>query len=78
MKPDHPHLWPARPRALGARRLRCRRFARQYGTPLYNLDEVTFRQGCRAYVEALRRHYPAEAGVNRRSARDDLLLLRLR
>jgi len=32
--------------------------ARTYGTPLYVLDEATLRASCRAYREALRRHYP--------------------
>ena len=32
--------------------------ARTYGTPLYVLDEATLRVSCRAYREALRRHYP--------------------
>jgi diaminopimelate decarboxylase len=32
--------------------------ARTYGTPLYVLDEATLRASCRAYREALDRHYP--------------------
>ena len=32
--------------------------ARTYGTPLYVLDEATLRGTCRAYREALERHYP--------------------
>jgi diaminopimelate decarboxylase len=32
--------------------------ARTYGTPLYVLDEATLRGTCRAYREALGRHYP--------------------
>ena len=32
--------------------------ARTYGTPLYVLDEATLRASCRAYREALQRHYP--------------------
>ena len=35
--------------------------ARRYGTPLYVLDETTLRATCRAYREALARHYPGEA-----------------
>jgi diaminopimelate decarboxylase len=35
--------------------------ARNYGTPLYVLDEVTLRGTCRAYREALAAHYPGEA-----------------
>ncbi|MDQ2998143.1 MAG: diaminopimelate decarboxylase [Chloroflexota bacterium] len=33
--------------------------ARAYGTPLYLLDEATFRASCRGYRAALARHYPA-------------------
>ncbi|BEV36435.1 diaminopimelate decarboxylase [Synechococcus sp. M16CYN] len=32
--------------------------AKRYGTPLYVLDEQTLRGTCRAYREALKRHYP--------------------
>jgi diaminopimelate decarboxylase len=32
--------------------------ARTYGTPLYVLDEASLRASCRAYREALQRHYP--------------------
>src|SRR5215213_8007841 len=32
--------------------------ARAYGTPLYLLDEATFRASCHAYHDALARHYP--------------------
>ncbi len=32
-----------------------------YGTPLYVLDEATLRGTCRAYREALERHYPGPA-----------------
>ncbi|MFM9101216.1 MAG: diaminopimelate decarboxylase family protein, partial [Cyanobium sp.] len=32
--------------------------ARTYGTPLYLLDVATLRASCRAYREALERHYP--------------------
>jgi diaminopimelate decarboxylase len=32
--------------------------ARDYGTPLYVLDEATLRGTCRAYREALAQHYP--------------------
>lgn len=35
--------------------------ARNYGTPLYVLDEATLRGTCRAYREALAAHYPGEA-----------------
>ena len=32
--------------------------ARVHGTPLYVLDEATIRAACRAYVDALAKHYP--------------------
>ncbi|MEB3240778.1 MAG: diaminopimelate decarboxylase [Synechococcus sp.] len=32
--------------------------AQRYGTPLYVLDEASLRQSCRAYRDALQRHYP--------------------
>ena len=35
--------------------------ARDYGTPLYVLDEATLRGTCRAYREALAEHYPGHA-----------------
>ena len=35
--------------------------AHRYGTPLYVLDEATLRQACRAYREALERHYSGES-----------------
>ena len=35
--------------------------ANRYGTPLYVLDEETLRSGCRAYRQALQRHYPGSA-----------------
>jgi len=35
--------------------------ARTYGTPLYVLDEATLRASCRAYREALQRHYPGSS-----------------
>ena len=35
--------------------------AKRYGTPLYVLDEVTLRSTCRAYRDALQRHYPGES-----------------
>ncbi|NWG22038.1 MAG: diaminopimelate decarboxylase [Chloroflexi bacterium] len=38
--------------------------AQQYGTPLYLLDEATFRDACRAYVAALRAGYPGESAVH--------------
>ena len=38
--------------------------ARAYGTPLYLLDEATFRASCRAYGAALARHYPGASGAH--------------
>ena len=38
--------------------------AREYGTPLYLLDEATFRGNCRAYRAALARHYPGASSVH--------------
>jgi diaminopimelate decarboxylase len=38
--------------------------ARAYGTPLYLLDEATFRASCRAYRAALARHYPAASSAH--------------
>lgn len=35
--------------------------ARDYGTPLYVLDEATLRGTCRAYREALAEHYPGQS-----------------
>jgi len=38
--------------------------AREHGTPLYLLDEATFRHNCRAYRAALARHYPSTSSVH--------------
>src|SRR5215207_1044351 len=38
--------------------------ARSYGTPLYVLDEATFRAGCRAYCAALARHYAVRSSAH--------------
>jgi len=32
--------------------------AREFGTPLYIMDEALIRRNCRAYVESFREHYP--------------------
>lgn len=37
--------------------------ARTYGTPLYVMDEDTLRASARAYLEALRAHYPGPSDV---------------
>lgn len=59
----HKHLWPDTATISDAGRLAIGgcdvvELARAYGTPLYLLDEATFRGGCRAYRAALARHYP--------------------
>jgi diaminopimelate decarboxylase len=38
--------------------------AREYGTPLYLLDEATFRNGCRAYLAALQHGYAGPAAAH--------------
>ena len=38
--------------------------ARAHGTPLYLLDEATFRTSCRAYRAALARHYPGASSAH--------------
>jgi len=38
--------------------------AREHGTPLYLLDEVTFRNNCRAYRAALAHHYAGVSSVH--------------
>src|SRR5689334_22706301 len=38
--------------------------AREYGTPLYLLDEATFSNSCRAYRAALARYYPGASSVH--------------
>jgi diaminopimelate decarboxylase len=59
-----PHLWPDTAAvddrghlAIGGCDVVA--LAREHGTPLYLLDEATFRGSCRAYRLALARHYPA-------------------
>jgi len=37
--------------------------ARQYGTPLYVMDEARLRDNCRAYVQALREAYPGARAI---------------
>ena len=49
--------------------------AKRYGTPLYVLDEVTLRSTCRAYRDALQRHYPgASLPVYASKANSSLLM----
>ncbi|MHB8757016.1 MAG: diaminopimelate decarboxylase, partial [Bacillota bacterium] len=37
--------------------------AKEFGTPLYVMDEEVLRSRCREYVQAVRRHYPARPGA---------------
>jgi diaminopimelate decarboxylase len=68
-RPAAPHLWPITA-TLGADGhlivggCDTLALAREYGTPLYLLDETTFRANCRAYREALARHYPGPSSVH--------------
>ena len=41
----------------------ARRLAREYGTPLYVMDEARLRANCRAYVTALREVYPNSQAI---------------
>src|SRR5207302_858083 len=41
----------------------ARRLAREYGTPLYVMDEARLRANCRAYVTALRETYPNSQAI---------------
>ena len=34
---------------------------KRYGSPLYILDEITLRNSCRAYKEALKKYYPGNS-----------------
>jgi diaminopimelate decarboxylase len=67
-RPAAPHLWPITA-TLGADGhlivggCDTLALARDYGTPLYLLDEATFRANCRAYRVALARHYPGPSSV---------------
>jgi diaminopimelate decarboxylase len=61
------HIWP-RSAALHGDVLHLAglpvdELVRIYGTPLYVLDEDTFRAGCRAYRDALSAAYPASSAV---------------
>jgi diaminopimelate decarboxylase len=38
--------------------------AREFGTPLYVIDEVLVRQNCRDYAAAFQKHYPGESEVS--------------
>ncbi|WP_269622786.1 diaminopimelate decarboxylase [Prochlorococcus marinus] len=40
---------------------RLSHLAEEYGTPLYVLDELTIRKSCRAYKEAMDKHYKGES-----------------
>lgn len=41
----------------------ARRLAREFGTPLYVMDEARLRSNCRAYVTALREAYPNSQAI---------------
>lgn len=63
------HLWPATAAIDERGRLTiggcdAAELAQQYGTPLYLLDETTFRDACRAYIAALRTGYRGESAVH--------------
>jgi diaminopimelate decarboxylase len=65
----HQHLWPvtARVNALGHLEVGgcdTLALAREHGTPLYLLDEATFRGACRAYREALARHHAGPSAAH--------------
>lgn len=65
----HTHLWPDTATISDAGRLTIGgcdvpELAREHGTPLYLLDEATFRNGCRAYRAALARHYPGPSAAH--------------
>ena len=60
---DHPFLWPDTAEVLANGHLAIggcdtADLAREYGTPLYLLDQATFEATCRAYLAALAQHYP--------------------
>ncbi len=65
---DFARLWPDTAQVAGGRLAiggcDVERLCQTWGTPLYILDEATFRAGCRAYVSALAAHYPGEASVH--------------
>src|SRR5215216_6188335 len=63
------HIWPDTAQIASDRHLHVGgcdvvALAREYGTPLYLLDEATFRNSCRAYNAALARHYPGTSSVH--------------
>ncbi|HET9000893.1 MAG TPA: diaminopimelate decarboxylase, partial [bacterium] len=41
----------------------ARRLAREFGTPVYVMDEARLRNNCRAYVTALRDAYPHSQAI---------------
>ena len=65
----HPHLWPdtatlSQDGHLVIGGCDTVALARNHGTPLYLLDEATFRACCRAYRTACARQYPGPAVVH--------------
>lgn len=60
---DHPFLWPDTAELLASGHLAIGgcdtvELAREYGTPLYLLDQATFHTISRGYLAALAQHYP--------------------
>src|SRR5438093_3946931 len=65
----HPHLWPDTAAVderghLVVGGCDTVALAREFGTPLYLLDEATFRAACRAYRTAFARHYRAPCAIH--------------
>lgn len=65
----HTHLWPNTATINAHDHLSIGgcdvvELAQTYGTPLYLLDEDTFRSNCRSYRAALQRAYPGENAVH--------------
>ncbi|MEN9934879.1 MAG: hypothetical protein RLZZ387_1458 [Chloroflexota bacterium] len=65
----HTHLWPTTARVNERGHLEiggcdALELAREHGTPLYILDEATFRGACRTYRTALARHYAGPSAAH--------------
>lgn len=56
-------LGEAREGHLVIGRVQAAELVRQYGTPLYVMDEARLRDNCRAYVRALREAYPGARAI---------------
>ena len=66
---ENPYLWPDTATVnerghLSIGGCDALELAESYGTPLYVLDEATFRAQCRLYRAALARHYPGPGSVH--------------